>query len=195
MIVTVNNDDSDAEMNLPTGSAPEYVGALTGQKVSAQGGRIRVRVAANSGEIWLPAGDMPEYKPVQVEVPETAAAKEENTASETEEKPADENGTVAETAQEAEASTAANTDKDSDDTANPSDVSSTPETEPSSSQETAETVTPNPNKTPEEMTVGELQAAILAKMAGNGSVDDQMKKTVYDNIWHDSLVNWLKSFR
>ena len=195
MIVTVNNDDSDAEMNLPTGSAPEYVGELTGQKVSAQGGRIRVRVAANSGEIWLPAGDMPEYKPVQVEVPETAAAKEENTASETEEKPADENGTVAETAQEAEASTAANTDKDSDDTANPSDVSSTPETEPSSSQETAETVTPNPNKTPEEMTVGELQAAILAKMAGNGSVDDQMKKTVYDNIWHDSLVNWLKSFR
>ena len=195
MIVTVNNDDSDAEMNLPTGSAPEYVGALTGQKVSAQGGRIRVRVAANSGEIWLPAGDMPEYKPVQVEVPETAAAKEENTASETEEKPADENGTVAETAQEAEASTAANTDKDSDDTANPSDVSSTPETEPSSSQETAETVTPNPNKTPEEMTVGELQAAILAKRAGNGPVDDQMKKTVYDNIWHDSLVNWLKSFR
>ena len=195
VIVTVNNDASDAEMNLPTGSAPEYVGALTGQKVSAQGGRIRVRVAANSGEIWLPAGDMPEYKPVQVEVPETAAAKEENTASETEEKPADENGTVAETAQEAEASTAANTDKDSDDTANPSDVSSTPETEPSSSQETAETVTPNPNKTPEEMTVGELQAAILAKMAGNGPVDDQMKKTVYDNIWHDSLVNWLKSFR
>ena len=195
VIVTVNNDDSDAEMNLPTGSAPEYVGALTGQKVSAQGGRIRVRVAANSGEIWLPAGDMPEYKPVQVEVPETAAAKEENTASETEEKPADENGTVAETAQEAEASTAANTDKDSDDTANPSDVSSTTETEPSSSQETAETVTPNPNKTPEEMTVGELQAAILAKMAGNGPVDDQMKKTVYDNIWHDSLVNWLKSFR
>ena len=60
VIVTVNNDDSDAEMNLPTGSAPEYVGALTGQKVSAQGGRIRVRVAANSGEIWLPAGDMPD---------------------------------------------------------------------------------------------------------------------------------------
>lgn len=192
VIVTVNNDDSDAEMNLPTGSAPEYVGALTGQKVSAQGGRIRVRVAANSGEIWLPAGEMPEYKPVQVEVPETAATKEENTIPEAEEKPANENGTVAETAQEAEASTAANIDNASDDTANPSDVPSTPETEPSNSQETA---VPNPNKTPEEMTVGELQAAILAKMAGNGPVDDQMKKTVYDNIWHDSLVNWLKSFR
>lgn len=76
VIVTVNNDDSEAEMNLPTGSADEYVGALTGKKVRVEYGRIRVSIAANSGEIWLPAGDMPEYKPVQVEVPETAAAKE-----------------------------------------------------------------------------------------------------------------------
>ena len=45
------------------------------------------------------------------------------------------------------------------------------------------------------MSIEELQAGILAKMATNGSVTDQMKKTVYDNIWHDSLVNWIKSFR
>ncbi|MBT9840022.1 alpha-amylase family glycosyl hydrolase [Blautia sp. MCC283] len=170
VIVTVNNDDSEAEMNLPTGSADEYVGALTGKKVRVEYGRIRVSIAANSGEIWLPAGDMPEYKPVQVEVPETAAAKEnESNAPETEENQAAETGSVAE-------------------------APSTPEAEASSSQETAAEV-PNPDKTPEEMTVGELQAAILAKMAGNGPVTDQMKKTVYDNIWHDSLVNWLKSFR
>ena len=170
VIVTVNNDDSEAEMNLPTGSADEYVGALTGKKVRVEYGRIRVSIAANSGEIWLPAGDMPEYKPVQVEVPETAAAKEnESNAPETEENQAAEAGSVAE-------------------------APSTPEAEASSSQETAAEV-PNPDKTPEEMTVGELQAAILAKMAGNGPVTDQMKKTVDDNIWHDSLVNWLKSFR
>lgn len=194
VIVTVNNDDSDAEMNLPTGSAPEYVGALTGQKVSAQSGRIRVRVAANSGEIWIPAGDMPEYKPVQTDVPETAAAKEnEDAASEAEEEQKAENNTVTEAAPEKEASNAENTDKASDNTANPADVPSTPEAESSNLQETA--AAPNPHKTPEEMTVGELQAAIFAKMAGNGPVDDQMKKTVYDNIWHDSLVNWLKSFR
>lgn len=194
VIVTVNNDDSDAEMNLPTGSAPEYVGALTGQKVSAQSGRIRVRVAANSGEIWIPAGDMPEYKPVQTDVPETAAAKEnEDAASEAEEEQKAENNTVTEAAPEKEASNAENPDKASDNTANSADVPSTPEAESSNLQET--TATPNPHKTPEEMTVGELQAAILAKMAGNGPVDDQMKKTVYDNICHDSLVNWLKSFR
>lgn len=196
VIVTVNNDDSDSEMNLPTGSAPEYVGALTGQKVSAQGGRIRVRVAANSGEIWLPAGDMPEYKPVQTNVLETAVAKEnENAASEAEEEQAAENSTVTEAAPEKEASNAENTDKASDNTANAADIPSTPEAESSNTQETETVTAPNPHKTPEEMTVGELQAAILAKMAGNGPVDDQMKKTVYDNIWHDSLVNWLKSFR
>ncbi len=195
VIVTVNNDDSDAEMNLPTGSAPEYVGALTGQKVSAQGGRIRVRVAANSGEIWLPAGDMPEYKPVRTEIPEMAAAKEEITAPEAEENQTAENGTVTEAVPEKEASTAENTDKASDNTANSADVPSTPEAESSNPLETEAATAPDPHKTPEEMTVGELQAAILAKMAGNGPVDDQMKKTVYDNIWHDSLVNWLKSFR
>lgn len=194
VIVTVNNDDSDAEMNLPTGSAPEYVGALTGQKVSAQSGRIRVRVAANSGEIWIPAGDMPEYKPVQTDVPETAAAKEnEDAASEAEEEQEAENNTVTEAAPEKEASNAENPDNASDNTANSADVPSTPEAESSNLLETD--AAPNPHKTPEEMTVGELQAAILAKMAGNGPVDDQMKKTVYDNIWHDSLVNWLKSFR
>ena len=32
------------------------------------------------------------------------------------------------------------------------------------------------NKSPEDMTVDELQQAILAKMAGNGLVTDQMKK-------------------
>ena len=195
VIVTVNNDDSDAEMNLPTGSAPEYVGALTGQKVSAQGGRIRVRVAANSGEIWLPARDMPEYKPVRTEIPEMAAAKEEITAPEAEENQTAENGTVTEAVPEKEASTAENTDKASDNTANSADVPSTPEAESSNPLETEAATAPDPYKTPEEMTVGELQAAILAKMAGNGPVDDQMKKTVYDNIWHDSLVNWLKSFR
>ena len=57
-----------------------------------------------------------------------------------------------------------------------------------------ETITVDWSKSPESMTVPELQAAVLAKLAGNGPVDAQMKKTVTDNIWHDSLVNWLKSF-
>lgn len=52
-----------------------------------------------------------------------------------------------------------------------------------------------PDKAPQDMSVEELQASILTKMANNGPVTDQMKKSIYDNIWHDSLVNWLNSFR
>ena len=55
-------------------------------------------------------------------------------------------------------------------------------------------VTVPSGKSYEEMTVEELQAAILERMAKNGPVTDYMKKTVYDNVWHDSLVNWVKSF-
>ena len=71
--------------------------------------------------------------------------------------------------------------------------------QPNSSSETQEKntieTTVIPNKPYEEMTVAELQAAILEKMAGNGPVTDDMKRSVSENIWHDSLVNWVKSFR
>ena len=52
-----------------------------------------------------------------------------------------------------------------------------------------------PDKPYEEMTVEELQQAVLQKLAKNGPVTEQMKKDVADNVYHDSLVNWVKSFR
>ncbi len=51
------------------------------------------------------------------------------------------------------------------------------------------------NKPYEEMMVEELQQAIINRMAQNGPVTDQMKKSVYDNTHHGSLINWIKSFR
>ncbi len=50
------------------------------------------------------------------------------------------------------------------------------------------------NKSYEDMTIEELQQAILNKMAKNGPVTDYMKKTVYDNNHQGSLINWVKSF-
>ncbi len=47
----------------------------------------------------------------------------------------------------------------------------------------------------EEMTIEELQAEILAKLASNGPVTDRMKKEVAENVYRDSLLNWVKSFR
>lgn len=47
----------------------------------------------------------------------------------------------------------------------------------------------------EEMTVEQLQAEILAKMAANGPVTDRMKQDVLENVYRDSLLNWVRSFR
>ena len=58
--------------------------------------------------------------------------------------------------------------------------------------------TPKRAQTPkpyEEMTVSELQAEILAKMAANGPVTDRMKQDVLENVYPNSLLNWVKSFR
>ena len=175
VIVTVNNDDNDAWMNLPAGNAAEYVGTLTGQKVSVEGGHINVRVGANSGEIWVPAEE--------TSVPETFSENKDSIVEETpvtQEEVKNEGSTETKATPAASVQEATNTKEDTDET-------------PASAEK--EPVNFDPNKAPEDMSIEELQAGILAKMATNGSVTDQMKKTVYDNIWHDSLVNWLKSFR
>ncbi len=51
------------------------------------------------------------------------------------------------------------------------------------------------NKSYEDMDVAELQAAILEKLAANGPVTDQMRRDVSDNVYKNSLINWVKSFR
>ena len=177
VIVTVNNDDNAASMSLAAGNAAEYIGTLTGEKVAVENGRIHVTVAGNSGNIWVPAGDMPEYKPVEmnVKMPENVA--ETDNIEETVAIAADNSANTGNTSKKAADSTSTNTVATAEPTSDKSEV------------------TVDWSKSPEDMTVEELQACILAKMANNGPVTDQMKKTVYDNIWHDSLVNWLKSFR
>lgn len=161
VITTVNNGDHEVNMNLEagtmmqgadhTGKAPEYVGALTGRRVTVNGGRIQVNVPANSGEIWIPEELMSEsltplkteeiVAPVKIEPPV-------NEAIPTQEEPP-----------------------------------------------VSEEVIIDWSKSYEEMTVAELQEAILEKMRGNGPVTDYMLKTVRENTHHGSLVNWVKSFR
>ena len=47
----------------------------------------------------------------------------------------------------------------------------------------------------EDMSVNQLQNLVYRKMKNNGPVTDQMKKDITDNIWKNSLINWVKSFR
>lgn len=195
VIVSVNNDDAPAGMHLAAGNCTAYIGALSGEKVSVQDGHINITQPANSGEIWVPEGTDLDVKPVKVVTKTDSEAK-----TNTEDKAASETATDAKGNKEAEPKIESKESKDivtatesADAKKNTTDIEKN--TTAADTPVDPETITVDWSKSPESMTVPELQAAILAKLAGNGPVDAQMKKTVVDNIWHDSLVNWLKSFR
>ena len=93
VVVTVNNDDSDYVMTLPVCNAPEYIGALSGEKVSVVNGTICVNVKANSGDIWIPyVGGNEEAKAVETETVEAMVEEgvEESVDEELQEKTAQE---------------------------------------------------------------------------------------------------------
>ena len=50
------------------------------------------------------------------------------------------------------------------------------------------------NKSYEDMTIEELQEAILEKMRKNGPVTEYMLGTVRENTHKGSLINWVRSF-
>ena len=202
VIVSVNNDDAPAGMHLAAGNCAAYVGSLSGEKVSVQDGHINITQPANSGEIWVPDGTDLNVKPVKMETKaenKTKNKTESEAKTNTEDKSASETATDAKGNKEAEPQIESKESKDIVTATESADAKkNTTDTEKNTAADTPvdpETITVDWSKSPESMTVPELQAAILAKLAGNGPVDAQMKKTVTDNIWHDSLVNWLKSFR
>ncbi len=52
-----------------------------------------------------------------------------------------------------------------------------------------------PGKPLEDMTVEELQAEVLARLSANGPLTERMRREVTENVWRDSLLNWVRSFR
>lgn len=197
VVVTVNNDDSDFTMTVPAGNAAEYIGALSGQKVRVENGNICVNVKANSGEIWLPVTDktadkLSDVTPVELHVED--AVKNKNTAAPAVEKtPA---------TQPHDKTDSEKTPKE--DIPVPADNTSAtaPVTKTTSANAAGSAVPVAPAAKPSEHSeefergkIAGLQEAILAIMEKNGPVTDQMRKDVTDNVYHDSLINWIKSFR
>ncbi len=189
VIVTVNNDDNDFEMTLPSYGAAEYVGALSGEEVKAQDGQIRVKIKGNSGEIWIPD-------------PGAAKKKAE------EPKPVPKSGTKEKTADRQEpAKKASKTEKKEEPSKEtlqqteairetvPEPANKAPVPEQTSAPETKPQEQPADSRTYEEGIIAGLQEAILAIMEKNGPVTDQMRRDVYNNTHHDSLITWVKSFR
>ena len=158
IFVTLNNADQAVSMDLKTEDCTEYIGALTGEKVSAKGGRIRVKVAANYGEIWIPEEifdkSIAPIKPMEIikKSPKMQVRKNEQTKMKT---------TVPLHAKE---------------------------------KSKPEKAVIDWTKPYEEMTIEELQEAILEKMRKNGPVTDYMLGTVRENTHKGSLITWVKSF-
>ena len=184
VITTVNNADNDAFMNLQAGNSAEYIGALTGEKVSVNGGRIQVKVPANFGEIWIPAEMYSDsFAPIKTVEIKKAPKPETKVEPVKVEEPKPE--------PKAETVKAVEVPKQEE----PKPVEQ-PKVEPVKVQEEKkpEKVVVDWNKPYEDMTIEELQEAILEKMRRNGPVTEYMLGTVRENTHHGSLVTWVRSF-
>lgn len=209
VVVTVNNDDSDYVMTLPAGNCAEYIGALSGQKMSVSNGNIVVNVKANSGDIWVPLTSEAEAlaEEASTSVVEEATTVEEatvSTATTTVEKTtAVEETTATETSSTATTTTESATAVDTtvaETTPTNATTKDTPVASAKIEADVVEVATPSGDAFTydasfERGKIAGLQEAILAIMEKNGPVTDQMRKDVMDNVYHDSLINWVKSFR
>ena len=157
VIVTVNNDDSDYVMTLSAGGCSEYIGALSGQRVSVSDGNICVNVKANSGDIWVPYSEN-----ASVNIVSDKVVVEKPAVSETHAQDVSKVGTEEKTTTEQTTEQAAN-------------------------------CTPNSGDFEKGIIAG-LQEAIIAIMEKKGPVTEQMRRDVYNNTHHGSLINWVKSF-
>lgn len=215
VIVTVNNDDSDFTMTLQSGSCAEYVGALTGQKVSVNNNQICVNVKANSGEIWIPASEADAITLTETNATQDTSSDTDTSAAQDTTADSDTNAaqnTSADTGTNAAQNTAADSDTGiAQDTTADTDTNAAQDTAVDS--DTGAENTPEPETTPEmphlalsdteavyndgfeKGKIAGLQEAILAIMEKNGYVTEQMRNDVFANVYHDSLINWIKSFR
>jgi len=185
VVVMVNNDDNPCTMH---GGAPDgtYTGVFSGKKITVSGGGFSAEIAGNSGEVWVPDNhdtievvpvEMPAEEPVKVVAPVVESVKEETPVAE---EPA--KVEAPETTEKSVLDEVAEVAQAQDD--------ELPEVETTAKEEKVLDL----NKPYEEMSIEELQACILAKMAKNGPVTEEMKRTVDINVHHGSLMNWVRSF-
>ena len=198
VVITVNNADHEANITVGAGNADEYYGALTGQRVKVENGCINIKLEANSGEIWLPDYmKIADLKPVAVKTAKKVAVKKSEGRQESESE--NKNYVKPDVKSDYESDNNAKPENKVYNKSNEQPVKMNKDkTEADSgnlNSNKIDVVEVDMSKSYEDMTVTELQNVILGKLASNGPVTDQMKKDVAENIYHDSLVNWAKSFR
>lgn len=166
IITAVNNSDQEVTLNLPCCAEETYRGILSGAKAQVDMGRIQVTIPANSGDIWVSQKLYTEaLKDIKPIKIEKIPAKQKATVPAKKAESAKQNSEHEKPAVKAE------------------EISEKPKASVPA------------NKPFEEMSIEELQEAILEKMAKNGPVTDYMLGTVRENTHHGSLITWVKSFR
>ena len=209
VFVTVNNDDAAAQMTLPAGEETAYVGVLSGRHVPVKDGYFSVEIPAAGGEIWVGEKEyrkleleqdavvpvIEEKKSILQDVPEVSETAEncEKTSAQ------DETGSIEKTEdkqhlrqEEARAEAPVCIEKQQ---VSQGDTGFSENTPVSGNKSSGRMNTPIPeNKSYEEMTVEELQQVIYEKMKKNGPVTERMYQDIIENLYHNSLVNWAKSF-
>ena len=191
LIVAVNNDDNAADINVQAADG-EYTGLLYGGKVTASGGRLQIKILPNNGEIYAPVesgtGKRSVLSADEMKVVKGAETKQEQ-------KPAEDKKSEQKIAEDKRSEQKAADDKKSGQKPAAGKKSEQKKGAATKQEKKEAAVAEIPDIPYEEMNVEQLQAVILAKMAKNGPVTDQMRKDVEENIWHNSLVNWANSFR
>lgn len=184
-IVTVNNDDNPYTFTVNAGSFTSYVGALSGEKVTANNGNITVNISGNSGEIWVP--DTSEAKPMNIKASVNVSDAATHTKTTAKEQPQEAVTTASAEPSAKETSDSKKQTAPAGETQSPSAVKK-------------EAVLENKPQAPahsadyEAGVIAGLQEAVIARMEKNGCVTDQMRQDVYNNTHHESLINWIKSF-
>ena len=168
--IVLNNDDNACELSIPVEGDGEFTGVLTGKVYKACEGRINVNVPASLGDIIvIKEGNGIENK-TAVAAPIEAAIQNDGRDTKT----------------AAAAPIEAAIQNDGCDTKTADYIS-----EQSTQNEVYRVI----NKPYEDMTIEELQEAILEKMSKNGPITQDMLRSVRENVYPDSLLNWVRSFR
>ena len=170
LVAAVNNADQETDLCVAA-SGSEYIGLISGQRVQIQDGSMTLHLNPNAGDIFAPADERYQLYLEHLDGKEIPRQGLPQTRTST-------------------------TDAGAGDTVDPEDhaADTTDHAADSGAEDDRLHTVPIPDIPYEQMSVEQLQAVILAKMEKNGNVTDRMRRDVTENIWHDSLENWAKSF-
>ena len=212
-IIAVNNDDNPSEVCGSGIRDGEYIEVLSGQTMTVSGGFVKLNVPANYGQILVMKA---EYDKRNVELPKIEKS-EIRVESESAVTDAGDVKLADDLYASKEVADRARTESSCEAHSKPCDCAAPVSHEDNNNSVKGVVATDfvnaatkygldnkyaslnpeviNNRSDYEDMSIEELQVAILEKMAKNGPVNEQMIKTVMDNVYHDSLCNWVKSFR